>query len=69
MTINELSELRGITRILVTGGAGSVGLEVLKELHQHKKWYEVKVQEGRKITGNSSGSSMLNYRAERVFAA
>ena len=45
MTINELSELRPITRILVTGGAGSVGLEVLKELHQHKKWYEVKVLE------------------------
>jgi nucleoside-diphosphate-sugar epimerase len=45
MTINELSELRSITRILVTGGAGSVGLEVLKELHQHKKWYQVKVLE------------------------
>ncbi|MFA5816993.1 MAG: NAD-dependent epimerase/dehydratase family protein [Bacteroidales bacterium] len=37
--------MRPITRILVTGGAGSVGLEVLKELHQHKKWYEVKVLE------------------------
>ena len=45
MTINELSELRPITRILVTGGAGSVGSEVLKELHQHKKWYQVKVLE------------------------
>lgn len=43
MTISELSELRQVTRVLVTGGAGSVGLEVLKELHQQKKWYEVKV--------------------------
>ena len=43
MTIDELSELRPITRILVTGGAGSVGIEVLKELHQHKRWYQVKV--------------------------
>ncbi len=48
MTISELSELRPITRILVTGGAGSVGLEVLKELHQHKKWYQVKVLERNK---------------------
>ena len=45
MNINELSDLRPITRILVTGGAGSVGLEVLKELYQHKKWYQVKVLE------------------------
>lgn len=45
MTIHELSEFRPVTRILVTGGAGSVGLEVLKELHQHKKWYRVKVLE------------------------
>ena len=43
MTINELSESRPITRVLVTGGAGSVGIEVLKELQQQKKWYQVKV--------------------------
>ncbi len=34
-----------VTRVLVTGGAGSVGLEVLKELSQHGKWYRVKVLE------------------------
>ena len=45
MTIHELSDLRPVTRILVTGGAGSVGLEVLEELHHHKKWYQVKVLE------------------------
>jgi len=45
MTIHELSELRPVTRVLVTGGAGSVGLEVLKELQQHKKWYQIKVLE------------------------
>lgn len=45
MTIHELSEMRPVTRVLVTGGAGSVGLEVLKELHQHRKWYRVKVLE------------------------
>jgi nucleoside-diphosphate-sugar epimerase len=45
MTIQELSELREVTRVLVTGGAGSVGTEVLKELYQHKKWYRVKVLE------------------------
>jgi len=43
--MNELIETRTITRVLVTGGAGSVGLEVLKELQQHKKWYQVKVLE------------------------
>jgi nucleoside-diphosphate-sugar epimerase len=50
MTLHELSELKPITRVLVTGGAGSVGLEVLKELHQHKEWYQVKVLE-RNIPG------------------
>ncbi len=48
MTISELSETRPITRILVTGGAGSVGLEVLKELQLQKKWYDVKVLERNK---------------------
>ena len=43
MNIKELSELRPITRILVTGGAGVVGSEVLKELYRHRKWYQVKV--------------------------
>lgn len=48
MTIKELTEQKPVTRVLVTGGAGSVGLEVLKELHQHKRWYEVKVLEQNK---------------------
>lgn len=43
--MSESIESRTITRVLVTGGAGSVGSEVLKELHQHTKWYEVKVLE------------------------
>ncbi|MFA6128555.1 MAG: NAD(P)-dependent oxidoreductase [Bacteroidales bacterium] len=43
MINNDLSENHPVTRVLVTGGAGSVGLEVLKELQLHKKWYEVKV--------------------------
>ncbi len=45
MNIQELSELRPVTRVLVTGGAGSIGSEVLKELYQHKKWYQVKILE------------------------
>ncbi|MDD4645530.1 MAG: NAD(P)-dependent oxidoreductase [Bacteroidales bacterium] len=45
MNINELSELMPITRVLVTGGAGCIGSEVLKELYQQKKWYDVKVLE------------------------
>jgi nucleoside-diphosphate-sugar epimerase len=48
MTLSELSEARPITRVLVTGGAGSVGLEVLKELQLQKKWYDVKVLERNK---------------------
>jgi nucleoside-diphosphate-sugar epimerase len=43
MTIQELSDLTAKKRVVVTGGAGSVGLEVLKEMHQHKNWYEVTV--------------------------
>ncbi|OFY49384.1 MAG: hypothetical protein A2X22_05840 [Bacteroidetes bacterium GWF2_49_14] len=43
MTLEELSELTTRKRVLVTGGAGSVGLEVLRELYQHKTWYEVTV--------------------------
>lgn len=34
-------------RILVTGGAGSVGMEVLHELHHHKGKYEVRVLDRR----------------------
>lgn len=50
MNINELSDPRPVTRVLITGGAGSVGLEVIKELHQNKKWYRVKILE-RKTPG------------------
>jgi len=35
--------MRPVTRVLVTGGAGSVGSEVLNELQMNKKWYQVKV--------------------------
>ena len=43
MTLQELSEITTRRRVLVTGGAGSVGIEVLKELYEHKTWYEVTV--------------------------
>ncbi|MFH0760132.1 MAG: NAD(P)-dependent oxidoreductase [Bacteroidota bacterium] len=43
MTLEEINELNPRTRILVTGGSGSVGSEVLGELYQHKNWYDVKV--------------------------
>jgi nucleoside-diphosphate-sugar epimerase len=43
MTIQDLSELTAKRRVVVTGGAGAIGREVLKELHQHKNWYEVTV--------------------------
>lgn len=43
MTLEEINELTPRTRILVTGGSGSVGAEVLEELYLHKHWYDVKV--------------------------
>jgi nucleoside-diphosphate-sugar epimerase len=43
MTLQEIGELNPRTRILVTGGSGSVGSEVLAELYLHKSWYDVKV--------------------------
>ncbi len=82
MTMLESSELSPRLRILVTGGSGSVGSEVLKELHQNKTWYDVKVldrntpavlrklkpfrHDFRLLLGDLADPAMAEQAAERV---